>query len=274
MLSYNIHDKPLVFESTRLYHKNTPHTGTRYSIVLYNKDCRWAEDKLPKVNITPRFANNKHDLALAGDAYYLQCANVPTVDEARDELLAELDSTTFRNDRCTMNKTGHAQQHSKYIHTSHSKYLSFGLTLSRKSREQQDARGIPNRSGINIHNTQYQNLFTKLRRYTEALQPRLFGLDVGTCHYTSAIIAKDALCRFHLDKSNHGPACIVAIGDFKDGDLLVDVERSNGLRTPIASTDSTHSDGRDTGKTCDGADGQAEQEKGTDAGSSLREVCK
>ena len=265
MLQYNIHDKPLVFESTRLYHKNTPHTGTRYSIVLFNKDFRWACDKPTTKPITPRFANNKHDLAMTGDAYYLQCANVPTVDEARDELLAELDNTTFRNDRCTMNKDGTAQRHSKYIYTEHSKYLSFGLTLSRKSREQQDTRGIPNRSGINIHNTQYQDLFTKLLCYCDALQPRLFGLDVGTCHYTSAIIAKDALCRFHLDTTNHGPACIVAIGGFEGGgELLVDVDRSNGLRT-IASTDSTHSDGCEAGKTCDGADGQGREQEGDDA---------
>jgi len=216
--------------------------------VLYNKDFRWAKDKPPKVNIIPHFANKKHDLALAGDAYYLQTANAPTVDEARDQLLSVLDNTTFRNDRCTMNKTGHAQQHSKYIHTAHSKYISFGLTLSRKSREQQDARGIPNRSGINIHNTQYQELFTKLLRYTDALQPGLFGLDVGTCRYTSAIIAKDAMCRFHTDTTNHGNACIVAIGTFEGGDLLIDVDRSNGFT--IASTD---------------RDEQAEQEEGTDA---------
>tara|TARA_R110000822_G_scaffold291063_3_gene413086 strand:+ start:365 stop:1093 length:729 start_codon:yes stop_codon:yes gene_type:complete len=242
--------------------------------VLYNKDFTWAKDKPVKENITHHFANNKHDLALAGDAYYLQCANAPTVDEARDELLAVLDNTVFRNDRCTMNKTGHAQQHSKYIHTSHSKYISFGLTLSRKSREQQEMRGISNRSGINIHNTQYQKLFTKLQRYTEALQPRLFGLDTKLCQYTSAIIARDALCRYHLDTTNHGNACIVAIGDFTGGDLFIDVDRSNGFITSIASTDSTHSDGCGASKTCDGTDGQAEQEKGTDAGSSLREVCK
>ena len=270
MLSYNIHDQPLVFESTQLYHRNAPHTGTRYSIVLYNKDFRWACDKPTTKPITHHFADNKHDLALIGDAYWLQCVNTPTVDEARDELLAELASTTFRNDRCTMNKTGHAQPHSKYIYTAHSKYLSFGLTLSRKSREQQDARGIPNRSGINIHNTQYQELFTKLIRYTDALQPRLFGLDVGTCHYTSAIIARDALCCFHLDKSNHGPACIVAIGDFVGGDLLLDVDRSNGFT--IASTDSTDGDGCDASDGADGTDGQGREQEGTDAGSSLREV--
>ena len=267
MLQYNIH----VFQSTRLYHKNTPHTGTRYSIVLYNKDFTWAKDKPPKVNITHHFADNKHDLALAGDVYYLQCANAPTVDEARDELLAVLDSTTFRNDRCTMTPSGTARQHSKYIHTAHSKYISFGLTLSRKSREQQDARGIPNRSGINIHNTQYQDLFTCLLRYTDALVPHLFGLDTNVSHYTSAIIAKDAMCRFHTDTTNHGPACIVAIGGFVGGDLLLDVDRSNGL-TPIASADSTDGDGCEAGKAGDGADDERGEQEGTDSGGGLRKV--
>ena len=217
MLKYDIHEKPLVFESTGIYHKNAPHKGTRYSIVLYNKDFRWADTKSPRVHRTEPFAENKYDLAQSGDAYYLQTGTADVL-----PLLAELDKTTFRPDRCS----GPANPHSKYVDAENSTFLSFGLTLCRKSREQQALRGIPDRRGVNKHNTQHLHLFTALCDYLNTLHPRLFGLD-NTYMYSSLIVAKNAMCRFHLDSTNRGSACILGIGGYTGGDLLLNIGMSN-----------------------------------------------
>jgi hypothetical protein len=144
ILKYDIHEKPLIFESTQLFHKNALHEGTRYAIVLYNKDFRWADTKSPRVHRTEPFAENKHDLEQTGDAYYLQSGTADVL-----PLLGELDKTTFRPDRCS----GPAQPHTKYVDAENSTFLSFGLTLCRKSKTQQAMRSIPDRRGVN--KTQY-----------------------------------------------------------------------------------------------------------------------
>lgn len=218
ILKYDIHEKPLIFESTHLYHKNAPtHKGTRYAIVLYNKDFRWADTKSPRVHRTEPFAENKHDLAQAGDAYYLQSGTADVL-----PLLEALDATTFRPDRCS----GPAKPHTKYVDAEKSTFLSFGLTLCRKSKEQQAMRGIPDRRGVNRHNTQHLHLFNQLCQYLNTLHPRLFGLD-SSYFYTSLIVAKDALCRFHLDSLNKGNACILGVGDYTGGELLLNTGMSN-----------------------------------------------
>ena len=218
ILSYDIHEKLLVFESTQLYHKNAPtHEGTRYAIVLYNKDFRWADTKSPRVHRTQPFATDKEGLAQSAVAFYLDTGTADVL-----PLLGELDKTTFRPDRCS----GTANAHSKYVDAENSTFLSFGLTLCRKSKEQQAMRGIADRHGINIHNTQHIHLFTALCTYLNQLYPRLFGLD-SSYFYTSLIVAKDALCRYHLDSLNKGNACILGVGDYTGGELLLNTGISN-----------------------------------------------
>jgi hypothetical protein len=219
MLQYNIHERPLVFESTLLYHANTPHlSGTRYSIVLYNKDMRWACDKEPT-------AKRTQPLSADTDIHYLDTSNMDmdTVENARSALLNALQHTTFQNDRCTNGNT-----HSKYPDTEFSKFLSFGNTLCRKSRSHQASHGITNRQGVNPNNAKHPVLFEALCGYLNTLQPNLFGVDESVFQYTSLIVTKNALCRFHLDNTNYGNACILALGDYTGGgDLRIDVDRSN-----------------------------------------------
>jgi len=217
VLSYDIYQKPLVFESTQIYHKNSTHEGTRYCIVLFSKDFRWADTKSPRVHRTEPFATDKQGLAQAGDAYYLQSGTADVL-----PLLEALDNTTFRPDRCS----GKANPHSKYVDRKNSTFLSFGLTLCRKSRLQQEMRGIPDRRGVNRHNTQHIHLFTQLCTYLNALHPKLFGLD-DTFLYSSLIVAKNAMCRFHLDSTNKGSACILGVGDYTGGHLLLNTGMSN-----------------------------------------------
>ena len=219
MLQYNIHERPLVFESTLLYHANTPHlSGTRYSIVLYNKDMRWACDKEPTAKRTT-------PLSVDTDIRYLDITNMDTtaLENARSALLNALQHTTFQNDRCTNGKS-----HSKYPDLHHSKFLSFGNTLCRKSRAHQASQGIANRQGVNPNNAKHPVLFEALCGYLNTLQQGLFGVDESVFQYTSLIVTKNALCRFHLDNTNYGNACILALGDYTGGgELNIDVGRSN-----------------------------------------------
>lgn len=218
-LLYNIREHPLVFESTLLYHANTPHlSGTRYSIVLYNKDMRWACDKEPTAKRTT-------PLSAQTDIRYLDITNMDTdaLENARSALLIALQHTTFQNDRCTNGKS-----HSKYPDLHHSKFISFGNTLCRKSRATQAERGIANRQGVNPHNAKHPVLFEALCGYLNTFQEGLFGVDESVFQYGSLIVTKNALCRFHLDSSNYGDACILALGDYTGGgDLCIDVDRSN-----------------------------------------------
>jgi hypothetical protein len=40
-------------------------------------------------------------------------------------------------------------------------------------------------------------------------------------------VAKNALCRFHLDSLNKGNACILGVGDYTGGELLLNTGLSN-----------------------------------------------
>ena len=219
MLQYNIHERPLVFESTLLYHANTPHlSGTRYSVVLYNKDMRWACDRAPQPKRTT-------PLSVDTDIRYLDTSNMDTtvLENARSALLNALEHTTFQNDRCTNGKS-----HSKYPDLHHSKFLSFGNTLCRKSRAHQASQGIANRQGVNPNNAKHPVLFEALCGYLNTLQQGLFGIDTSEFQYTSLIVTENALCRFHLDNTNYGNACILALGNYTGGgELCIDVDRSN-----------------------------------------------
>jgi len=218
-LLYDIREQPLIFESTLLYHANIPHlSGTRYSIVLYNKDMRWACDKEPT-------AKRTQPLSVDTDIRYLDMSTVNTdvLANARSALLNALEHTTFQNDRCT-----NGRSHAKYPDTEFSKFISFGNTLCRKSRATQAERGIANRQGVNPHNAKHPVLFEALCGYLNTFQDGLFGVNKSVFQYTSLIVTKNALCRFHLDSSNYGDACILALGDYTGGgDLCIDVDRSN-----------------------------------------------
>ena len=223
LLRYDIHHKPLVFESTNLYHRNLIHSGLRYAIVLYNKDYTWAADRSPRAPRTKPFGMTKERLSIAGDAFHLETPlSVKKLWELEPFLLEALETTTFRPDRCG----AAARPHHKYIDAQQSRFLSFGLAMSRKSREYQTARGIDDRHSINRNNAKYPILFDRLCMYLNSVHPNLFGLT-DEYAFTSLIVARDAMCRFHLDESNRGPACIVGVGDYRGGDLLIDVGRSN-----------------------------------------------
>ncbi len=218
-LLYDIRERPLVFESTLLYHANTPHlSGTRYSIVLYNKDMRWACDRPPPQKRT-------QPLSVDTDIHYLDITNMDTdaLENARSALLTALEHTTFQNDRCTNGKS-----HTKYPDTEFSKFISFGNTLCRKSKAHQAERGIANRQGVNPNNAKHPVLFEALCGYLNTFQEGLFGVDESVFQYTSFIVTENALCRFHLDSSNYGDACILALGDYTGGgELNIDLDRSN-----------------------------------------------
>ncbi len=223
LLRYDIHHKPVVFDSTNLYHRNLVHTGRRYAIVLYNKDYRWVSDRSPRAPRTKPFGVTKERLSIAGDAFHLESpASVKKLWCLEPFLLEALEATTFRPDRCGTA----ARPHRKYIDAQQSRFLSFGLAVSRKSREYQAGRGIDDRHSVNRNNTLHPILFDRLCMYLNSVHPNLFGLT-DEYAFTSLIVARDAMCRFHLDESNRGPACIVGVGDYRGGDLLIDVGRSN-----------------------------------------------
>jgi hypothetical protein len=98
--------------------------------------------------------------------------------------------------------------------------------MSRKSRKDQMSRGIADRHSINQNNTLHPVLFDMLCTYLTTVHPNLFGLT-DQFAFTSLIVARNAQCRFHLDADNRGPACIVGVGNYRGGDLLLDVGRSN-----------------------------------------------
>ena len=223
ILRYDIHHKPLVFESQNLYHRNLVHTGDRYAIVLYNKNYTWASDRQPQAPRTKPFGTTKERLSIGGDAYALDTpVSVKQLWRLEPELLEVLETTTFRPDRCRFG----GKPHAKYVNSEQSRFLSFGLALSRKSRKAQLARGIYDRHSVNANNTRFPVLFDKLCTYLNTVHPNLFGLS-DQFAFTSLIVARNAMCRFHLDADNRGPACIVGVGDFRGGNLLIDVGRSN-----------------------------------------------
>lgn len=258
LLRYDIHHKPLVFESTNLYHRNLIHSGTRYAIVLYNKDYTWASDRSPCAPRTKPFGMTKERLSIAGDAFHLQTPlSVKKLWELEPFLLEALEATTFRPDRCGTA----ARPHRKYIDAQQSRFLSFGLAMSRKSREYQAGRGIDDRHSVNRNNTLHPILFNRLCTYLNTVHPNLFGLT-DEFAFTSLIVARDAMCRFHLDESNRGPACIVGVGDYRGGDLLIDVGRSNRRidrlsKVPVISRVTQPKDESDS-------DGQQDEQGGCD----------
>jgi len=123
------------------------------------------------------------------------------------------------------------------------------------------SRGIADRHSINQNNTLHPVLFDMLCTYLNTVHPNLFGLT-DQFAFTSLIVARNAQCRFHLDADNRGPACIVGVGNYRGGDLLLDVGRSNRRidrlsQVPVIPRVAHPQNESDS-------DGQEDQQNGTD----------
>lgn len=200
--SVDVRHRLVRFDSQRLQHKNAPHTGTRYAIVLFNKDLNYAGS-------TEDARSNR---IKADPPVHLSV--VPTYPADQAAFLEVLDATRFPQDRSTAGKP-----HSKYGET-RGTFLSFGDTQSRKSRTARLEMGLTTRRSDNQNNTKYATLYQAFRTYMEVFAPGVFG---GV--YTSCIIAKNSQCEWHCDTGNIGHASITALGPYKGGKLLVESDK-------------------------------------------------
>jgi hypothetical protein len=140
--SYDIHNKLVQAETSTLHHKNAPHKGDRYCIVLYNKNLNYAngDDCTRSKNIQEQEPTLTH---------YLPVFDTLPVREYRTELLDVLNATKFPKDRCTVHKD--TAGHSKYgTNTAH--FISLGITASRKSRKERAEQGLLTRKSTNMNN--------------------------------------------------------------------------------------------------------------------------
>lgn len=210
--SYDIRHRLVRCDTRNLFHKNTPHThGDRFAIVLYNKDLNYRDSVADSLSLCIK------SRPPAATVYSL-VFDTPAVDDARRELLRLLDATRFRPDRCSNLVNGCVQSHSKYGKTP-GKYISFGVSASRKSQAKRAAAGIFSRRSLNRNNTQYSDLYASFKTYMDAFCPGKFGEE--GCVYSSAIIAKNSLCEWHRDKTNIGHSSLTALGTFSDGGALL-----------------------------------------------------
>ena len=202
--SYDVRHRLVRFDSQRLQHKNAPHTGTRYAIVMFNKDLNYAgstEDaRSNRIKAEPP----------------VRLSVVPTFPADQAAFLEVLDATRFPQDRSTSGKP-----HSKYGET-RGTFLSFGETQSRKSRADRHFQGLDTRRSDSQNNTKYATLYQAFLTYMEVFAPGEFG---GT--YTSCIIAKNSKCEWHCDTGNIGHASITALGPYEGGELLVESEKDD-----------------------------------------------
>jgi hypothetical protein len=205
--THNIKDKFLKASTQYLLHKNAPHTaGTRYCIVLFNKNTSYAGCTDPRIEALK-------DQPIH-ESMFVQVCEGPEVDAAKAALLAVCEQTRFPADRCT--STGHtAKPHSKYgAGVGH--FISFGETASRKSRVEREKEGLMDRASSSMNNTKYKGLYDAFCTYMDLVHPGLFGV-----RYRSCIIAKNAQCEWHKDLNNVGDAVLGAFGSFTGGGELL-----------------------------------------------------
>ena len=208
--SYNIHNKIIQSETSVRYHKNAPHTGDRYCIVLYNKNLSYA-------NATERCKRSemiKQQKPI--DTHYLPVFDTPIVNEYRLELLDVLKKTNFPADRCSAQSITPA--HSKYGNNV-GQFVSLGITASRKSQMERAEKGVFTRKSINTNNMKFPKLYYVFNRYINELHPNLFGENAM---YHACIIAKNSKCEWHTDKHNIGHAALTCVGEYTGGELLID----------------------------------------------------
>ena len=207
--SYDIHNKLVQAETSTLRHKNAPHKGDRYCIVLYNKNLNYSngDDCTRSSNIKKQEPTFTHMLPVF-DTLPIQAY--------RNELLHVLNATNFPKDRCSaLSKT---PAHSKYgTNTAH--FISLGITASRKSQKERAEQGILTRKSVNMNNIKYPKLYYAFCQYINELHPNIFGENAM---YHACIIAKNSQCEWHVDKYNIGHASLTCVGDYTGGQLMVE----------------------------------------------------
>lgn len=207
--SYDIHNKIVQAETSTLRHKNAPHKGDRYCIVLYNKNLNYSngDDCTRSSNIKKQEPTFTHMLPVF-DTLPIQAY--------RSELLTVLNATNFPKDRCSaLSKT---PAHSKYgTNTAH--FISLGITASRKSRKERAEQGLLTRKSVNMNNIKYPKLYYAFSQYINELHPNIFGENAM---YHACIIAKNSQCEWHVDKYNIGHASLTCVGDYTGGELMLE----------------------------------------------------
>ena len=208
--SYDIRHKIVQAETSTLYHKNAPHIGDRYCIVLYNKNLsykNYGDDCKRSKSIREQEPRHTH---------YLPVFDTLSIQSYRSELLDVLKATKFPKDRCTVHKD--TAGHSKYG-TNIAHFISLGITASRKSRKERAEQGLLTRKSVNMNNIKYPKLYYAFSQYINELHPNIFGENAM---YHACIIAKNSQCEWHVDKYNIGHASLTCVGDYTGGELMVE----------------------------------------------------
>jgi hypothetical protein len=215
---HSIRNRLLKFDSQRIRHKNAPWTGDRYACVFYNKDLNYVGSKMCKRSNKLSRAKPSNELVWLSTTSSATTTSSAVLD-ARARLLKILKVTRFPEDR-----TSGLTPSSKYG-SKRGTFLAFGVTKSRKNRTLRMEHGMCTRKNINRNNTKYSELYSALSNYVNLLHPNLFGTK-DSCEYHACIVAKNSQCEWHVDAGNVGPCVITALGDFRGGDLMVDMQRS------------------------------------------------
>jgi len=218
--SYDIRHKIVQAETSTLHHKNAPHIGDRYCIVLYNKNLsykNYGDDCKRSKSIQEQEPCHTH---------YLPVFDTLSIQSYRSELLDVLKATKFPKDRCSaLSKT---PAHSKYG-TNPAHFISLGITASRKSRKERAEQGILTRKSVNMNNIKYPKLYYAFSQYINELHPNIFGENAM---YHACIIAKNSQCEWHMDKYNIGHASLTCVGDYTGGELMVEEKDSYTICIP------------------------------------------
>jgi len=203
--TYDIRHRLLQFESTIYPHKNVPHIGDRYAMVFFNKPLNYTDTIDERTQML-------QDAPNVCTQYLPTCEN-DKVRQARTHLLNVMSRVTFPCDRCGYK----AKPHAKYG-TTPGRFLSFGVTQSRKARKEREAQGLYNRASDNMNNDKYPELYDALNDYMSVYAPGVFGKDAI---YQSCIIAHNAQCEWHTDAGNVGHAAICTVGEYTRGDIMI-----------------------------------------------------
>jgi len=207
--SYDIHNKIIQAETSTLHHKNAPHKGDRYCIVLYNKNLSYNNGDDCKRSKSIQEQEPRH-------TQYLPVFDTLPIQSYRSELLAVLNSTKFPRDRSSTASTTPA--HSKYG-TNDAHVISLGISASRKSRKERAEQGLLTRKSVNMNNIKYPKLYYAFSQYINELHPNIFGENAM---YHACIIAKNSQCEWHVDKHNIGHASLTCVGDYTGGELMLE----------------------------------------------------
>ncbi len=199
--AYDIHNCVIQAETSVLKHKNAPHLGDRYCIVLYNKNLNYVGSQA-----CTRSNNILNSPKVA--THFLPVQDNDTVHTNRLNFVHQLKKTRFLQDRGTVGKP-----HSKYG-DNYGYFISFGITATRKRRADRVTR-----KADNANNAKYSLLYQLFQQYINTLHPNIFG-ENGMYH--ACIIAKNSMCEWHTDTHNIGHAALTCVGDYVDGAFLIE----------------------------------------------------